>query len=227
MKLPLPFLLSALVIPSMYADIAPRPPEKPAAPTTLAAEVVKQDFQKLEVGALPDELMVIEGAFEIVADGENKVLQLGVEPMTEGGVLVGKSLKNGGTVKAKIKASSKRRSFPRIAVGLGGTSGYRFRVVPAEKIVEFVKEDTRIAKADFAWKTDAWYWVELNIAPAKEAGKWAIEGRLWEDGQARPEAATLTFSSDVAPPNGKASVWGAPFSEKPIQFDDVEIKPAS
>jgi hypothetical protein len=221
------FLATSVLIPAM-ADIAPRPrPTEPApavAPVP-APEAIKQDFQSLEVGKVPDELMVVEGGFEIVAEGENKMLQIGVEPLTEGGVLIGKSLKTGGTIKAKIRASSKRRSFPRFAVGIGGTSGYRLRVVPAEKIVEFVKEDTRVAKADFAWKSDAWFWVELSVLPSADGKTWQVTGRSWEDGQARPEAATLSFTAPEAPSSGKASVWGAPFSEKPIQFDDVEVTP--
>jgi hypothetical protein len=210
-------LLVCSLLPVQAEDVAPA--------ATAAPAVVKEDFQKLNVGALPDEIMVVDGAFTIVADGENKVLQIGTEPLTEGAVLLGKSVKNGGIVKAKIKASSKRRSFPRFGVGLGGTSGFRFRVAPADKAVEIVKEDEQLAKADFAWKTDAWYWVELRVLPSATAGSWTIEGRAWEDGQPRPEAPSVTSTSPAAPPNGKASLWGAPFSLMPIQFDDVEVTP--
>ncbi len=187
------------------------------------SDVFKQDFQKLPVGPLPDEIMVVDGAFTIELEGENHVLQIGTEPLTEGAVLLGKSVKNGGTIKAKIKASSKRRSFPRLGVGLGGTSGYRFRINPADKTVEFIKEDAQVAKADFTWKSDVWYWLEFNIT--NPDGKWLLEGRAWEEGQPRPAAASLAFTTDAAPSNGKASLWGAPFSMTPIQFDDVEITP--
>ena len=213
MKLPLASFCCFLAVAS--AEDAPAP----------APEVVKQDFSQLEVGALPDEIMVIEGAFTIVAEGDNKLLQLGTEPLTEGGVLLGKSLKKGGTIKAKVRASSKRRSFPRFAVGIGGTSGFRCRVAPAEKLMEIVKEDTRLTTANVEWKSDAWYWVELRVLPAATADQWTVEGRLWEDGQPRPDAALLTHTATEAPSSGKASVWGAPFSEKPIFFDDIEITP--
>ncbi len=210
----LPLVMSLIAASQLLAD-------PPAAP-----EVVKQDFSSLPEGPLPDELMVIEGAFTIVAEGENKMLQLGIEPLTEGGVLLGKSLKQGGTVKAKVRASSKRRSFPRFSVGIGGTSGYRCRIAPAEKLLEINKEDTRLAKADFIWKSDAWFWMEISVLPAPAAGQWSIEGRCWEDGQPRPETPQVTHTATEQPPNGKASVWGAPFSEKPIFFDDIEITPA-
>ena len=210
----LPLLTSLIALARLQAD----PPIVPA--------VVKEDFSSLTEGTLPDEIMVIEGAFTIVTEGGNKMLQLGIEPLTEGGVLLGKSLKRGGTVKAKVRASSKRRSFPRFSVGIGGTSGYRCRIAPAEKLMEINKEDTRLAKADFTWKSEAWYWVEISVVPAQAEGKWSIEGRCWEDGQPRPETPQVGHTATEPPPNGKASVWGAPFSEKPIFFDDIEITPA-
>ena len=210
----LPLLTSLIALAQLRAD----PPVVP--------EVVKEDFSSLTEGTLPDEIMVIEGAFTIVTEGGNKMLQLGIEPLTEGGVLLGKSLKQGGTVKAKVRASSKRRSFPRFSVGIGGTSGYRCRIAPAEKLMEINKEDTRLAKADFTWKSEAWYWVEISVVPAQAEGKWSIEGRCWEDGQPRPETPQVAHTATEPPPNGKASVWGAPFSEKPIFFDDIEITPA-
>jgi hypothetical protein len=212
--LPLSSILTITFLPLLAQDPAPAAPE-----------AIKEDFQKLNLGALPDELMVVDGAFSIVADGENKLLEIGTEPLTEGAVLLGKSIKNGGTMKAKIKASSKRRSFPRFGVGLGGTSGFRLRVTPADKAVEIVKEDERVAKADFAWKSDAWCWVELKVTLSETKGSWIVEGRVWEDGQPRPEAPSVTTTSTNAPPNGKASLWGAPFSLVPIQFDEVEVTP--
>ncbi len=214
--LPLASVLTITFLPLLAQDAAPAAPES-----------LKEDFQKLSPGALPDELMVVDGAFSIVAAGENKLLEIGTEPLTEGAVLLGKSMKHGGTIKAKIKASSKRRSFPRFGVGLGGTSGFRLRVTPADKAVEIVKEDERVAKAEFAWKTDAWFWVELKVTPSEAKDSWLVEGRAWEDGQPRPEAPSVTTSSSTAPPNGKASLWGAPFSLVPIQFDDVEVTPSA
>jgi hypothetical protein len=206
MKHFLPLALAVGVLSTIRAEDAPAP----AAPASDVTAETTEDFQKREPGALPDELM-----------------QQQAEPLDDGVVLLGKSLKNGGVVKAKIKASSKRRSAPRMGVGIGGTSGYRFRLVPAEKKVELSKEDGRLIAVDFAWKPDAWFWVEISVVPAKEAGKWNIEGRAWEDGQQKPEAATVSQTVVEKPPGGKASVVGTPFSQQPIQFDDVTIKPGS
>lgn len=206
--------------------------QTPAAPATDAPSAAapqadtKEDFQKRDVGPVPDELMVVQGTFEIAAEGENKFLQQLAEPLDDGAVLLGKSLKNGGTVKAKIKASSKRRSAPRMGVGVGGTSGYRFRLLPAEKKVELTKEDGRLVAVDFAWKPDVWFWVEISVLPDKD-GKWSIQGRAWEAGQKRPEAPTISQVTEEKPPAGKASIIGTPFSQQPIQFDEIEIKPGA
>lgn len=215
-------LLSAL----MLAATLPATGDEsaPAAPKAESPEVVNEDFSKLAAGKLPDELMVVEGEFEIVEDGGNKILTMKPEPLAEGGVLLGKSLKAGGTMKAKIKATNRKRSYPKFGVGIGGTSGYRFRIVPAEKLVEIVKEDERLASAECSWKSDAWHWVEFS-ALAGADGKWALEGRLWEDGQPRPEKPTLTLAAGVGS-SGKCSVWGTPYSGTPILFDDIEITPA-
>ena len=56
-------------------------------------------------------------------------------------------------------------------------------------------------------------WNELKAlrlakkAADKERAGWMVEHQLSE-----------------APPNGQASFWGTPYSEKPIQFDDVRIE---
>jgi hypothetical protein len=193
-------------------------------PAAAAPAVVKADMQSLTPGPLPDEMMVVDGEFEILVDGSNKVLQMKPEPLTEGTVLFGKSLKNGGTVKARIKGTSKKRSHPKFGIGIGGTSGYRIRIVGAEKLMEICKEEERKAEAAVEWKSDVWTWLELSVVPAAD-GKWQIEGRMWAEGAVRPEKATVSLTTEVAPPNGKASVLGAPYSGLPIHFDDVEITP--
>ena len=74
---PFSALIFLSLLPLSAQDAAPAP------------EVIKEDFQKLSPGALPDELMVVDGAFSVVVEGENKLLQIGTEPLTEGAVLLG------------------------------------------------------------------------------------------------------------------------------------------
>jgi len=198
-----------------------------AAPAAPAPQ--KFDFQALMPGPVPDEYMSTdqEAKFAIVADGANKVLELQPQPIVDGGMLVGKSVKGPCMITAKIKATGKRRTHPRFGAGLHGISGPRLRVVPAAKSVEIIKstdKDEAMATAPYTWTSGTWTWLELSIKPAAEGTGSAVEGRVWEDGKPRPEKPTLTWAAPTAPAQGKASVWGAPYSEQAIWFDDIEVK---
>lgn len=184
--------------------------------------VTKVDFEKYDAAVEPDDLFIIEGTFKIVAEEKNKILELAAAPVVESGIIFGKSLKGGGTIRAKIKAGKKRRAAPRFGVGMHGISGFRFRVVPARKLVELVKDEEAVKTVkDVKWTGDTWYQLELAVTPDGE--KWKIECRLWEASAERPEKPLLTHTSDEKPGQGKASIWGTAYASKPIYFDDVEI----
>lgn len=208
----LPALLLALVTAAARAQDAP-------APLTI-------DFQSAEPGPPPDDVMSTEAdaAFSIAAEGENKFLELGPQPLVDAGMLVGKSIKGGVSVKAKIQAESKRRSAPRFGVGLHGVGGFRLRAAPAGKTIEIVKDDEVLASAPLEWKSGSWTWLEFSVTPAD--GGSLIEGRVWENGQPRPEKALVTTKATTPPGQGKASVWGGPYAGLPIRFDDITVTPA-
>jgi hypothetical protein len=195
-----------------------------------AVAPLRLDFQALPLGPLPETMTVTdqEAKFQISADGENKVLELLPQPIIDGGVLLGESIKGGAVIAARVKGTGKKRSHPRLGVGLFGVSGPRLLLVPARKELHLViakeSEDTPVATAPLTWESGAWTHVELRITPAPEGA--AIEGRVWVDGTARPAEPTLRYTSKIAPGQGKGSVWGAPFSELAILFDDVVIASA-
>lgn len=189
----------------------------------------KFDFEALMPGPAPDEYMATdqEAKFSIVADGANKVLELPGQPIVDGGMLAGKSIKGACTVSARIKATGKRRTHPKFGLGLHGISGPRLVVVPAEKAVKIIKntdKEEAVATAAYAWTSGTWTRLELSTKPAADGKGSIVEARVWEDGKPRPDAATLTWNSPDPPAQGKASVWGAPYAELPIQFDDIEVK---
>ncbi len=188
--------------------------QAPAAPAVI-------DFEKLAVGEVPAEFMVIDGAWTIGDDGGNKVAQLQSEPVADGALLVGASIKGSGTVSAKVKAGKSRRAFPRFGVGLHGVSGTKVRVVPAQKAVELVQGENDIfATVPFdTWKEDAWWRIELTVN--EKEGSWTAEARLWPDGEKRPELPQVTGKMPNAGAQGKASLIGTPYAGKPILFDDV------
>ena len=189
----------------------------------------KFDFQALMPGPVPDEYMATDqdAKFHIVADGENKVLELQPLPIVDGGMLVGKSVKGACTASARIKATGKRRTQPRFGIGLHGISGPRLRVVPATKSIEIMKstdKEEAVATAPYEWTSGTWTRLELSSKAAADGKGAIVEARVWEDGKPRPDAPTLTWASLDPPAQGKASVWGTPYSQLPVQFDDIEVK---
>ena len=102
--------------------------------------------------------MVIEGGRGIGEEAGNRVLELQAEPVVEAAILVGPSIKDGGTIRAKIKAAKSRRAFPSLGVGLYGISGVKVRLVPAQKKIELIEGEDVVAEAAFeTWTENTWW----------------------------------------------------------------------
>lgn len=220
-------LLMALALPALLSaqdGKAKTEPAPPAAGAPAVPESVKIDFSNDEPGELPSDYMTAdaEAKFTIEDDGGNKVLRLNPSPIVDGGVLIGKSIKGGAGITARIHATGRRRSFPRFGVGLHGVSGYRLLAAPADKELRLVKDDAVVARVPLEWKSGGWTFLEFSVTAAADGGS-AIEGRAWEEGQSRPDTAQLTFAVKTPPAAGKASVWAAPYSGQPVDFDDITI----
>jgi hypothetical protein len=190
-----------------------------------AAAPVKLDFQAAGAGGLPDGLTVTdaEAKFSIVAEGENKFLQMNPSPLVDGGVLVGTSVKGAAMVSVRVRAEAKRRSQPRFGVGMHGVGGYRLLVVPAQKELQLVKNEEVVARVPFEWKPGGWTTVEFRVLAEGQGSR--LEGRAWPEGGTRPVEPLLTLASTTPPAAGKASLWAAPYAGLPVDFDEVEIAP--
>lgn len=184
----------------------------------------KFDFEEFETGEEPD-LFILDGTYTVEADGENKVLQLGPAPLTEGSIQLGKSLKTGGEITGRIKAGSKRRSYPRFALGLHGMSGFKLRVFPIKKQVELVRgEEEPAATAAFSeWKGDTWTHLKLRVTGSQEDG-WKVEGWVWMEGAEPTEEPLISHEIEGTRLQGKGSVVGTPYAGLPIWYDDIVIK---
>ncbi|MEZ5328634.1 MAG: hypothetical protein R3F19_26615 [Verrucomicrobiales bacterium] len=187
------------------------------------ATTEKFDFEQYEAGTEPDDLFVIEGTFKIGDDDGNKVLELEPLPLSESGVIFGKSLKGAAAVTADLKASKRRRSTPRFGIGLHGISGYRLRVVPATSKLELVKSEEVVKSVEYKWTSDEWLTLRLTI-DANADGKWVISGWVWPRGGEVPKEPAITMQSEDKPGQGKASIWGTPYSGTPISFDNIVIE---
>ena len=188
----------------------------------LADEVI-QDFEKLDLGYPPDELFIIDGNFEVVEHDKGRALKLLPDPLIECGLLFGKSSKGPMTVEGRAFSTKRgRRSFPRFAMGVHGISGYRLRVVPAQKRIELVHNEAVVKTADFLWESGKW--CSMKLAVSENDGTPIVKAWVWMSGQKASNEPTLEFEGEKGTSSqGKASLWGTPYSGKPILYDDLKV----
>ena len=168
--------------------------------------------------------MILNGAFEVVQIDGNKSLELSPDPLETDGFLFGPSGMVGGTVSARIWGAASGRRFPEFGIGANDAGGYKLIVVPAQGILELRKGDEPKGSVPFSWKPETWTRLQLRVSKLAD-DKFQIDGKAWPDGAAEPKDFSISTQDTQAPPPGRASAWGMPYSEKPIRFDDLSSAP--
>ncbi|EDY17509.1 hypothetical protein CfE428DRAFT_5026 [Chthoniobacter flavus Ellin428] len=196
-----------------------------ALPLHAADPLYKNDFESAEVGKVPSDMMVMAGAFEVKQDKDGKYLELPGEPLDTFGLLFGPAVKDDVSASARFFGTKKGRKMPAFGVSLNGAGGYRLQVSAAKGKLEFFKgvEAEATSGVPYTWASDTW--TNLRITVRKDGDKWVIEGRAWAVGSPEPEKPLITLEEKNAPSNGKAGIWGSPFSGTPIKFDDLLVTP--
>ncbi|MBI5384267.1 MAG: hypothetical protein HZA90_06225 [Verrucomicrobia bacterium] len=187
-----------------------------------AKAAYENSFEKAETDKVPDDMMVLDGAWAVKAEGGNKFLELPGAPLDTFGVLFGPAEKENLAVAARAFGTSKGRRQPVFGVGLGGVGGYRLLVAPGKRAVELWKGDDIVASAPVTWESGGWTMLKLQLRKAKD-GEWTVEGKAWKEGAAEPAAWQISHAEKVEPASGRASVWGSPLSGTPIRFDDLKV----
>ncbi len=195
-----------------------------AAAQPTGPQTYTNDFEKAETGKVPDDIMVLDGTFEVRQVEGNKCLELAPDPIGAFGALFGPDGVTAMDVKARIWATGTGKRLPEFGIGADDAGGYKLFVVPAVHVVQLRKGDDVIATAPFEWKSGQWTWLRLRVKPSDNK-TWMIEGRAWAGGQKEPDAWTISGKDPEAPSPGKASIWGNDFSEQPIRFDDLNVTP--
>jgi hypothetical protein len=220
--LKLGFRLSAFIACVLLASAcglcAAEPASAPAGPVDY-----QNDFAGAELDKVPDEFLVLDGAFAVKQEGTNRFLELPGAPLETFGVLFGPTATNDLAVAARIFGTGKGRRLPTLGVGLNGVGGYRLYVAASKKSLELYKGDERLAGVDYAWSSGTWTELRLQIRKTRE-GEWKIEGKAWKHGDPEPGAWLIDYTEKTEPPSGRASVWGLPFSGTPIGFDDLVVR---
>ena len=206
--------LAALVLMMVFAGVAMAADD--------AKPIYENNFERAEVGKVPDDFLVLDGGFAVQSADGNKFLELPGAPLDSYGVLFGPTQKSGVTVSARINGTKKGRRFPTFAVGLNGQAGYRLQVSPAKDALEIFKGDESVANTPFQWKSGEWTTLSLQVV--KSGDVWKVEGKAWAKGATEPAQPLVTYEEKAEPIAGRASVWGSPFATTPIQFDDLSLR---
>jgi hypothetical protein len=194
-----------------------------AAPAADSSSVLYQsDFSKVDADQVPNDFLVLDGGFGVKEFDGKKVLELPGAPLDTFGVLFGSSTNSGVSVTAQIYGTSKGRRYPVFGVGLNGVGGYKLKVAPAKGALEIYKGDDILVSVPFEWKSGSWTALRLRVR-AEGANGWKIEGKAWPQSTPEPDAWMAVADQKTPPPDGRASIWGSPFSGMPIRFDDLRI----
>ncbi|MBI1841489.1 MAG: hypothetical protein HYR88_11650 [Verrucomicrobia bacterium] len=187
-----------------------------------AEKLFAQDFEKADIGKVPDGFLVLDGAFAVADDQGNRVLELPGAPLDTFGVLFGPTRKDGLSVSARILGTAKGRRFPVLGVGLNGAVPYRLQVTPSKKSLELYKGDDLLASTPYVWDSGSWTHFRLQLIAKKEGG-WQLSGKAWKQGAVEPAEWLLMKRLEEEPVPGQASVWGKPYAETAIHFDDLVV----
>ena len=207
-------LVSLLFAAVMTANVSAQ--EKP---------IYEIDFEKSEVGKVPEEFLVLDGQFTVKEESGNKVLELPGAPLDTFGVLFGPTTNANVSASARIFGASKGRRYPAFGIGLNGVGGYKLQVTPAKKLLELYKGDEVVKSNAYDWKSGEWTELRLQVRQNKE-GQFTVCGKAWTKGTEEPNE-WLCFDDAAPAPAGRASIWGTPYSGNPIQFDDLRVTPPS
>lgn len=178
------------------------------------------NFLSTPAGKPPDDMMILNGAFSIALFENTKCLELASDPLDGDGLLFGPAGLTSADISARIWADASGRRFPEFGIGCNDAGGYKLIVCPSQGIVELRHGEDAIASSPFSWKPATW--TKLRLAVNKQpSGKYQVIGKAWADGSAEPKQWMISIEESEAPPAGRASIWGMPYSEKPIRFTDL------
>lgn len=195
-------------------------------PAFPAEPLYLNDFTRAELGSLPDdEFLVLDGAFQIKEENDNRFIELPGAPLDTFGAIFGPARRDGVSVSARIWADQQGRRFPTFGVGLCGAGGYRLQVSPAKKTLELYKGDEWKTSTAYNWKPAHWTALLLQVR-AMGGQSWKIQGKAWTHGDPEPAEWMIALDDTEPPSVGRASFWGSPFSGKPIRFDDLLVQRA-
>jgi len=186
--------------------------------------VFKENFSSLELRSEPENLFILDGAYAVSQEENDKRLTLPGSPVGDFGLLFGPRVREKSlSLSFSFLASKKGRRVPALAAGLGGVRSYRFRLNAATREILLFRQDVEIGKVAYQWESGAWTQVRFQALPG-DGEKTRIRLKLWKRGEDEPDEWLL----DQVDPNGfaggKCALWAYPYAGTPIHFDDLKIE---
>lgn len=183
----------------------------------------QSDFQQVAAGSLPEDFKALSGEFVIKEEAGNRFVELSATPLNSFGLLLGPERESNTSIQARIRGWPAGKRFPEFGIGLGGAGGFALWLMPAINELQIRQSNRILSRAPLTWKPGTWTSLRLQLKFAGE-GKWTVEGKAWNDGETEPAAWLTKFESTTAPLKGRSVLWGTPYSEKAIQFDNVLVE---
>ena len=154
-------------------------------------------LEKTEAGQLPETTTSLNGAFTVEVFEGKKTIVLPGEPLDSMGLLVGPE-KGITSITARIHAISAGRRSPEFGVGLGGASGYKLWLIPAQKLLQIQKGDETLTSIPFTtWTTATWTTFQLQIQKNADSTT-KITGKIWVADKLEPKDPTITAEDKEA-----------------------------
>ena len=191
--------------------------------STAPKPIYENDFQSVEIGKEPEGFLILAGAFAVRAENRNRFLELPGTPLEDFGALFGEATMTGSRVEASVQSWPRRRLSPTFGVGLYGLGGFRLLLSGNKGKLELWRRDEVVASANHRWQKEGWTRLILAAVPQQD-GSWRIRGKSWDAGGEEPADWMIDYFTETAPPQGKPSIWGQPFSGFPIRFDDLTVR---
>jgi len=180
------------------------------------------DCEAWAEGDVPKEVFVVDGTIKIASKDGGKAIMIAPEPITDATAQIGESSRGASSIQARVFATKRGRSTPRVGVSVHGLSGHRLMLNLAKKQLELSFANEVVATAPYVWTSDAWTKMSLVVSKKSET-EWVIEGKAWQADGEEPKEPQLKSTAADLKAQGKCAIWGSPFSETPIYFDDIAV----
>ena len=187
------------------------------------------DFELRGTGDLPEDFMVLNGAFSVGEEDGMKFMEVPGTPLDSYAVMFGPAGSADMALTARIQATSRGRRHPAFALGMNGLGGYRLKLVPAKRSLELFRgpEDggDTVATHSFTWESGGWVRLRLQVLKVGD-GEWRVDGKAWMDGCTEPADWMVSFSEKEKPLPGRPFVEASPYAGTPIRFDNLRVTTA-